>query len=364
MLRQLRAVQLDTISVLARSHELVAYSRLGPIDRTAIEDAYWGGPPFGSFEYWAHAACVVPMEDWPHYAFKREAARARGRRWHWLEEGEKTCREILRRLEADGPLTANELGGAKKGGPWWDWSETKIGVEWLLDLGEVVCAKRKGFQRVYDLPDRAVPAEALSATRSPDDQMRHLLTGAMDAMGVATARDAAVYCGIKPVAAARLLDEMDLAPVAVEGWDTRAWAVPSLVDAPTRKKRREVLISPFDSLVWDRDRTERLFGFRHRLEAYTPKPKRVHGYYSMPVLVGDTLVGRVDPGRDGTTFVAKGVHIEPSSMSTKKGAIRTAEAVARAIGSAASWVGSENVRLEWVTPAEARSALQGALDQR
>ena len=167
MLRRLRAVQIDTISVLARSHELVAYARLGPIDRRAIEAAYWAGPPFNAFEYWAHAACVLPIEDWPYYEFRRQAARERGRRWHHLEDAERSLERVLDRLRTDGPLTANGLGGAKKGGPWWDWSETKIAVEWLLDIGDVVCAQRRGFQRVYDLAERAVPAElrAISVAR-------------------------------------------------------------------------------------------------------------------------------------------------------------------------------------------------------
>ena len=111
-----------------------------------MEQAYWG-PKSKTFEYWSHAACVLPLEDWPAYAFKRRARRAKGRRWHVLQERDKTCAEVLDRLRGDGPLTANQLGGAKKGGPWWDWSETKIAAEWLLDIGELVCRERRGFAR-------------------------------------------------------------------------------------------------------------------------------------------------------------------------------------------------------------------------
>ena len=144
MVRRLGAVQLDTISVLARSHELVAYARQGAIGRAKVEEAYWG-PKSATFEYWSHAACVLPLEDWPAYEFKRRSRRAKGRRWHTLEDRDKTCGEVLARLQADGPLTANELGGAKKGGPWWDWSEVKIAAEWLLDIGELVCRQRRGL---------------------------------------------------------------------------------------------------------------------------------------------------------------------------------------------------------------------------
>ena len=150
MLRRIGAVQLDTISVLARSHELVAYARLGAVPRARIERAYWGqetasaAQTADAFEYWSHAACVLPIEEWPYYAFRRRALAARLMRWHATNE--KACAEVLARLRADGPLTATQLGGAKKGGPWWDWSETKIAVERLLDTGEVLCVRRTGWR--------------------------------------------------------------------------------------------------------------------------------------------------------------------------------------------------------------------------
>ncbi|MHB1510574.1 MAG: winged helix-turn-helix domain-containing protein [Acidimicrobiales bacterium] len=356
VLRRLRAVQLDTISVLARSHQLVAYARLGPVTAQKVESAYWAGPPFGAFEYWAHAACILPMEDWPFYEFQRHARRERGHRWHKLDNTYEACKIILDRLRSDGPLTANELGGAKKGGPWWDWSDTKIAVEWLLDIGEVVCAKRRGFQRVYDLPDRAVPAELLEITIEPDHQMLHLLRQAARALGVATARDLATYTGVKSAVVSSLAGDLGLVPVAVEGWRTPAWAVSEMLEAGTAGLRsRPTLLSPFDSLVWDRDRVERLFGFRHRLEAYTPSSKRIYGYFAMPVLVGDRLVGRVDPGRDGNTLVAKNVNLEPfASAATVRG-------LASALRKAASWVGSDDIRVENVAPEDRRAEVLEAV---
>ena len=151
MLRRLGAVQLDTISVLARSHELVAYARLGAIPRTKIERAYWHPRRPASFEYWSHAACVLPLEEWPFYAFRRRAFARRGLRWH--QSHPEVCARVLARIRAEGPLTATELGGAKNGSAWWDWSDTKIAVEWLLDTGAVICVRRAGWRRVYDLPD-------------------------------------------------------------------------------------------------------------------------------------------------------------------------------------------------------------------
>src|ERR1700761_6471758 len=159
VLRRVSAVQLDTISVLARSHELVAYARLGPVGRAKVERAYWPATRPAAVEDWAHAAAILPIEDWPYYAWRRRAIAARGQRWHRVSA--QACAEVLGRLRDEGPLTATQLGGAKAGGPWWDWSEGKIAAEWLLDTGQAVCVRRTGWRRVYDLPERAVPPHLL-----------------------------------------------------------------------------------------------------------------------------------------------------------------------------------------------------------
>src|SRR5271156_1294344 len=184
MLRRVGAVQLDTISVLARSHELVAYARLGAVSRQRIEQAYWHAAKPVAFEYWAHAACVLPIEQWPYFGFRRRALRARGIRWH--QSHQETCDKVLARLRAEGPLTATQLGGAKAGGPWWDWSETKIAVEWLLDTGDVICARRTGWRRVYDLPERVLPAGLLGASLTDEECMTRLAAVAGRALGVVT----------------------------------------------------------------------------------------------------------------------------------------------------------------------------------
>jgi uncharacterized protein len=352
MVRRLGAVQLDTISVLARSHELVAYARLGAIGRSRVEGAYWG-PKSTTFEYWSHAACVLPLEDWPAYEFKRRARRAKGKGWHVLEEKDKTTREVLARLRGEGPLTANELGGAKKGGPWWDWSETKIAAEWLLDIGELVCRERRGFARVYDLAVRAIPADLLTQDWSDEECALRLVTAAGRSLGVATEADLAAYHGVPRPLVRRALPSSGLAEVAVEGWKQVAYADPAALQAlGARARGRSILLSPFDSLIWYRDRVERLFGLRHRLEAYTPKDKRIYGYFAMPVLAGARIVGLVDPGRQGEAFVAKQVTL------LRPGA---APQVARALAEAASWVGSTSVVLQRVEPAAARRELVSTL---
>jgi uncharacterized protein len=367
MLRQIGAVQLDTISVLARSHELVAYARLGAVPRAQIEQAYWHPRSPAAFEYWAHAACVLPIEQWPNFAFRRRAFRARGRRWHRISQ--EACDKVLARLRAEGPLTATQLGGAKAGGPWWDWSEVKVAVEWLLDTGDVICVRRTGWRRVYDLPDRVLPAHLLNADPSDAECIAYLAAAAARALGVVTKADLTEYHRLnfhttETYQHTRLLSEAALAaglsPVAIAGTDyakNPAWADPAALaeeSAGRRGRHRVTLLSPFDSLVWDRKRTRQVFGFEHSLEAYVPKPKRVHGYYTMPLLAGGQLAGRADPAREGKTLVARQVSLPRAAA---------AEPMAQALREAASWVGCDDVRLERINPPEHAARLAAALAQ-
>jgi uncharacterized protein YcaQ len=361
MLSRLGAVQLDTISVLARSHELIPYARLGPVGRAEVERAYWGNGD--TFEYWAHAACVLPVEEWPHFTFRRRAYRDRG--WSWRPDAVGTEEQIVERLRADGPLTATELGGAKNGGAWWDWSDMKVGVERLLAMGEVVCVRRVGWRRVYDLPERAIPAGLRAA--EPDDTacLTRLVAHAGRALGVATRADLADYYRLKGDQVTAVIEGTGLVPVAVSGWRDPAWADPDALRTPPRGRHRTTLLSPFDSLIWDRKRASRVFGFDHRLEAYVPKPKRVHGYFTMPLLAGGRLIGRVDPARAGRTLVARKVSFEPSVAGGRvRGPARAAAAVdalCTALWQAAAWVGGDDVRVEIVNPAELAAPVRAAL---
>ncbi|WP_199239219.1 crosslink repair DNA glycosylase YcaQ family protein [Streptomyces sp. ICBB 8177] len=346
VLRSLGAVQLDTISVLARSHELIPYARLGAVGRDAVEQAYWSGNH--AFEYWSHAACVLPIEEWPHFAFRRRARRARGRRWHVMADADRSCAAVLERLTAEGPLTSTELGGAKNGGPWWDWSETKIAVEWLLDTGDVVCTRRRGWKRVYDLAERAVPDALLHDDLDDTECVRRLVTLAGRSLGVATRADLADYHRLTGAQVDAVVADSGLVPVEVRGWGRPAWADPAALEEAPRGRHRTTLLSPFDSLVWDRARTERIFGFTHRLEAYVPKPKRIHGYFAMPLLSGGRLLGRVDPAREGGTLVAR-----QASMAGPQ----AVGPMARALREAAEWVGCDAVRVERVDDTRLREAL-------
>jgi uncharacterized protein YcaQ len=343
LLQQLSAIQIDTISVIARSHELVAFSRLGLISRADIARSWWGSGRV--FEYWAHAACVVPLELWPLFAWRRR---------RYLRRYERTPeqQEILAQVRDLGSVTIADLGGARITPGWWEWSPVKRAVEQLLARGEVICTERKGFRRVYRLTEQTVPRELLGVDLDDDACFAGLAALAAAHMGVATDDDLADYFRM-PVAAMRPAAEASgLVPVTVRGWSRPTWSNPSALDGGSHRARhRPVLLSPFDSLIWHRPRTERLFGFRHRLEAYTPAAKREHGYFVMPLLAGGRLLGRVDPKRDGTVLIARKLSVEP----------RAVPAMAEALRTAARWVGCESVALQDVNPAEARDPLLAAL---
>ena len=356
MLRHLGAVQLDTISVLARSHELVAYARFGAIGRAAIEDSYWNAG--GSFEYWSHAACILPIESWPLFAFRRRDFERRGLRWHDVPQ--QAVKDVLARL-ADGPLATSDIGGAKKGGEWWDWSESKIAIEWLLDIGTVVVAQRVGWRRIYDLADRAVPPGLRDLDLSDDECVLALVADGARTLGVGTAGDIADVHRVKNVDVKRHAADAGLVPVRVEGWRDAAWITPEALTWLAADPRATVcttMLSPFDSLVWHRPRTERIFGMTHRLEAYTPAHKRVHGYFAMPVLHQGRLVARVDPKREGGTLVAKRVTFEDAAL-RRDGTVKPAvvDGTASALLAAAAWVGAQGVVVEQTVPTTASSAL-------
>lgn len=353
MLRHLGAVQLDTISVLARSHELVAYARFGAIGRRSVEDSYWASGL--SFEYWSHAACILPMESWPLFEFRRRHYRRRGIRWH--EVPESAVRDMRARLRSDGPLTTADIGGAKRGGEWWDWSEAKVAIEWLLDIGEAVVSRRVGWRREYDLAERAVPDELREPELGDEECLVALVADSARTLGVGTASDIADVHRLKTADVRRHASDAGLVAIDVVGWGEPGWASPGALAwlaARPRARHRTTLLSPFDSLVWHRPRTERVFGLEHRLEAYTPAHKRVHGYFAMPVLHQGRLVGRVDPKREKDGLHARRVTFESTSLEALRG-------TARALRDAAAWVGAERVVVGQVVPATAESALRGLL---
>ncbi|MGH7863569.1 MAG: winged helix-turn-helix domain-containing protein, partial [Candidatus Binataceae bacterium] len=296
-------VQIDSVNVLVRSHYLPLFSRMGPYSSKLLDTASYGPPPARElFEYWGHMASLLPMEFHPLLRWRMAAAKrmewGRGSIARPHRRRPRFARSVLKEISDRGPISAGELsdGGPSRGG-WWGWSDGKTVLEWLFASGQVCTSSRRGFKRLYDLPERVLPREVLEApTPTQAQAQRELVRIAARALGVASERDLCDYFRIALAPGKRRIQELvetgELIPAAVEGW-----TMPAFADRPARspgKVDAQALLSPFDSLIWERSRTERVFGFRYRIEIYTPAARRVHGYYVLPFLLGDRLVARVD----------------------------------------------------------------------
>lgn len=313
--------QIDSVNVLVRAHYLPAFSRLGPYDRTLLDRAAWGRRSERRlFEYWAHEASLLPLEMHPLLRW-RMARADRGEHGYFSRSGFATERRseamrLLERIRMDGPLAASAVESGKPG--WWEWSEPKRMLEWLFYAGHVTTATRRGsFERVYDLTERVIPAAILALpTPSDADAQRALVERAARAFGIATGTELRDYFRLRPDDAASairtLVEEGVLRPVSVAGWPV------AYLHRDARRPRRIVtraLLAPFDPLVWERARTERVFGFRYRIEIYTPLAKRQHGYYVLPFLLDEALVARVDlkADRQNARLLVHAVHLEPGA---------------------------------------------------
>lgn len=319
----LGAVQLDAINVVERSQFLVLFSRLGPYDRALLHQLT--GPGGALWEYWGHAASLMPMADEPLLRWRRELGgtyvpgpKVQARMRAWEKAQASYLAAILEEVRDRGPLTAAQLTDPRRRtGEWWDRrSEGRQAMEWLFSKGQLAAWRTPAFERVYDLPERVIPAVVRSRpTPTVEEAHRALLMKAARASGVATLGDLAGYYMIqaRPARArlAELVESGELEPVEVEGWTETAYLVPG-ARAKSPSRSHATLVSPFDSLVWDRDRTRRLFGFEYRLEVYVPEAKRVHGYYVLPLLMADRFIGRFDlkADRKGSVLRVAAAHVE------------------------------------------------------
>jgi uncharacterized protein YcaQ len=310
-------VQIDAVNVVARSQDLVLFSRLGPHPRTLIDDAVARGD---LFECWSHEASLVPTAQLPLHRWRMDAP------FPWpgfrrrVEAMGPLLDEVYRRVAEEGPVTAADL--EERTGPrgeWWDHSDAKTALTALFHSGRIAARRRpRDLARVYDLPERILPAEALARPAlSEHDARKELLVIAARCHGVATLKDLADYHHLTPTLSkaplAELVEEGRLLPATVEGWDR-----PALLHPEARRPRRveaRALLSPFDPVVWTRERALRLFGFHYRIEIYTPAAERVHGYYVLPFLLGDELVGRVDlkADRAGGALRVQSAWVEPGA---------------------------------------------------
>ncbi|MCP2071282.1 UNVERIFIED_ORG: uncharacterized protein YcaQ [Pseudomonas lini] len=303
LIERLGVVQIDSVNALVRSHYLPLFSRLGHYNPDLLDQAAWSqGRRRTLFEYWGHEASLLPMSMYPLMRWRmNRASRGEGiyqQLARFGHERRDVIRRVLASVQEQGAIGAGSLSTRQeKAGPWWDWSVEKHALEWLFAAGEVTVAGRRGFERLYDLPERVLPAAVLQQALPDEAQaQRGLLLHAADALGVATEKDLRDYFRLAPADCRGRLAELeeagDLWRCQVQGWKQPAWCRPT-VKIP-RKVTASALLSPFDSLVWERSRTERLFDFRYRLEIYTPADKRVYGYYVLPFLHNERIAARVD----------------------------------------------------------------------
>ncbi|WP_206612739.1 winged helix-turn-helix domain-containing protein [Paenirhodobacter populi] len=337
--------QIDSVNVLTRAHYLPAFSRLGGYDRDLLNRAAWGRRGERRlFEYWAHEASLLPLATHPLLRWRMDRADRGAAGYSSMRAIARDRRAeamaVLDRIRQEGPLAASDFESSRTG--WWEWSASKAMLEWLFYAGHITTAtRRRSFERVYDLTERVIPAAILALPTPPEAEAhRQLIDRAARALGIATAGELRDYFRLAPedarVAIAALVEEGVLIPATVPGWP------PAFLHREARRPRRieaRALLAPFDPLIWERGRTERLFAFRYRIEIYVPLVKRQHGYYVLPFLLGDRLVARVDlkADRKSARLLVLAVHHEPDAPA------ETDEALQAELLLLAQWLGLSEV---------------------
>ena len=319
-LKRLHLLQIDSVNVLTRSHYLPLFSRLGNYNRAALDKRTLAHSNRATFECWAHEASLVRMELHPLMRWRMNRALNGDGIYRSMKDFAHTEKAYLKNLlafvKSHGPTAQSDLPDKSKGeGGWWGWSKGKLALETLFAQGLLTTAKRESFERFYDLPERVIPADVLALpTPTERDSVLQLIDLSGQALGVGTAFDLRDYFRLPVAQAKQALDDAVeagiLKPVTVEGWKPQAYLhraakIPRTINATA-------LVSPFDPICWDRDRTERLFNFHYRIELYTPQPKRKYGYYVLPFLMGETFAGRVclKADRENGTLRANAIHSE------------------------------------------------------
>ncbi|CRM67041.1 hypothetical protein [Pseudomonas sp. 24 E 13] len=362
LIERLGVLQIDSVNAVVRSHYLPLFSRLGNYSPLILEQAAWSqGRRRSLFEYWGHEASLLPMAMYPLMRWRMERARQGqgiyAQMARFGRERQDTVQRVLQAVEQQGALGAGSLSTREeRAGPWWDWSDEKHALEWLFAAGLVTVAGRRGFERLYDLPERVIPGEILQTVVSEAEALRGLLVHSAGALGVATEKDLRDYFRLDPVDSrqrlAELVEEGQLLSCRVQGWKQSAYCLPA--PKVPRNVPASALLSPFDSLIWERARTERLFDFRYRLEIYTPQHKRVYGYYVLPFLHNERIAARVDvrAERANGCLAVHAVHEEEQGLD-EPGML----ALALNLRQMADWLGLQQVKLNCQRPSAARLRL-------
>ncbi len=363
LLDRLHLLQIDSVNVLARAHYMPLFSRLGVYDPQLLDEAAHGSPERRQvFEYWGHEASFVRLDLHPLLRWRMARAAENcgiyGGLADFARENRVLIAGVKREVAARGRISAGDLEralaagtGTRKGG-WWGWSDVKRALEWLFWAGEIAIAERRNFERIYDLTERVIPAKVLNLpTPLEHDAQRQLIRLAVKAHGIATERCLRDYFRLPANDAkariAELAEAGELLPINIEGWSTTAWLDPDAA-VPPRPLRCRALLSPFDPLVWERTRTERLHNFRYRIEIYTPAHKREFGYYTLPFLLNERIVARLDLKADrvGAKLIASSIHAEPGTERIEIG-----KGLAEELVLLAQWLRLEDIAVpqEWRT---------------
>ncbi|NWE11556.1 winged helix-turn-helix domain-containing protein [Pseudomonas yamanorum] len=360
LVERLGVLQIDSVNAVVRSHYLPLFSRLGNYSPLILEQAAWSsGRRRSLFEYWGHEASLLPMALYPLMRWRMDrAAQGQGiyqQMARFGREQQATIARVLGIVEQQGALGAGSLSTREeRAGPWWDWSDEKHALEWLFAAGLVTVAGRRGFERLYDLPERVIPAEILQQAPLNEAQaQRGLLLHSATALGVGTEKDLRDYFRLDPSDSrgrlAELVEDGQLITCQVQGWKQPAYCLPE--PKIPRKVPASALLSPFDSLIWERSRTERLFDFRYRLEIYTPQDKRVYGYYVLPFLHNERIAARVDlrAERAAGRLAVHAVHEEEPGLDEEG-----MQALALNLRRMADWLGLEQIQLNCQRASAAR----------
>lgn len=379
---KIHAFQIDSVNVLARAHYVPAFARLGAYRNDAIDALVYQKREL--FEFWGHAACLMPVALYPLLRYRMHSNDTRE---HMRTPDGAKLSKVYEEVAARGPLTVGELADpGKRSGKWWGWGDGKLRLEALYDAGLVAISGRRGFERVYDITERVIPKSALDVPApGREESMKQLICLGAKAYGVGTLRDIVGYfktdawhdrgtrwpwwkpegetaTGKRPKAIAKrlvdeLVEESRLVPASVEGWNERAFMVPG-TRVPKSVDAR-ALVTPFDSLVWERDRIDRLFGMKYSIEIYLPAEKRVYGYYVFPFLLGDTLVARCDLKADRERKV---LMVRSAFLEAGQNATRVAAALAEELDVMRGWLGLD--RTEVASRGNLAATLRKAVKKR
>lgn len=343
VLDRVGVVQLDSVNVIARAHYLPFFARLGPYDTDALDRWLWQSGEL--FEYWIHEASLTLMERWPLLTYRMRKPHP----WKSIErinrESPGFVQQVLDEVRHTGPLRVGELSeGSARTGPWWGYGPGKLALEWLFVRGEISIADRPNFTRLYDLTDRVIPDDVREVEIDEPSAQRALLRDAVRHHGIGTVADLADYHRLKITPSKAHLEALaaagEIIQVTVDGWPSPSYMDPE--SSVPRSIDGGALLAPFDPVVWFRDRAERLFGFRYRIEIYTPKEKRIHGYYVLPFLLDGEIVGRVDlkADRAGGRLLVQGAFAEEGQDRR-----RVAQALRTELESMAAWQGLANIEI-------------------